>query len=86
MGEAARAALERARADAAGWVREHPVLAGVLGTVVALGVLAVLVPWVVEVGLGFEVLGPRLGEFLFSFFFCRGGGRGRRGEEREGKG
>ena len=55
---AEQAAFDRAGAAAAEFVKEHPVL-----TVVAIGMLAILAPWVVE-QLGFTVLGPVKGECL----------------------
>ena len=39
------------------FAHEHPILTGVFCTVVALGVLAILTPWILEI-LGFEALGP----------------------------
>ena len=41
--------------------REHPVLTGVFCTVVALGILVILAPYVLE-ALGFAELGPIEGE------------------------
>ena len=49
---AEQVAFGRASAAAAEFVKEHPML-----TVVAIGMLAILTPWVVE-QLGFTVLGP----------------------------
>lgn len=63
---AAKEVVETARRDVEGWIGEHPVMAGVMVMIVALGVLVVVAPWVVE-GLGFGGLGVRLGEF---FPFC----------------
>ncbi|KFZ11792.1 hypothetical protein V502_07385 [Pseudogymnoascus sp. VKM F-4520 (FW-2644)] len=60
---AAKEVVETARRDVGGWIGEHPVMAGVVAMIVALGVLVVVAPWVVE-GLGFGGLGVRLGEFL----------------------
>lgn len=57
--------METAQRDVEGWIGEHPVMAGVVAMVIALGVLVVVAPWVVE-GLGFGGLGVRLGE-LFPF-------------------
>lgn len=65
---AAKEVVETARRDVEGWVEEHPVMAGVVAMIVALGVLVVVAPWVVE-GLGFGGLGVRLGE-LWSFLLC----------------
>lgn len=53
--------METAQKDVEGWIGEHPVMAGVVAMVVALGVLVVVAPWVVE-GLGFGGVGVRLGE------------------------
>lgn len=58
---AAKEVVETARRDVEGWVGEHPVMAGCVAMIVALGVLVVVAPWVVE-GLGFGGLGVRLGE------------------------
>ncbi|OBT78071.1 hypothetical protein VF21_03087 [Pseudogymnoascus sp. 05NY08] len=62
---AAKEVVETAQKDVEGWIGEHPVMAGVVAMIVALGVLVVVAPWVVE-GLGFGGVGVRLGE-LFSF-------------------
>jgi hypothetical protein len=53
MGQAMTEALKKAAAEAKDFVCEHPVLC----TVIALGILAVLAPWVLE-ALGFAELGP----------------------------
>lgn len=53
VGKAMADALERAVAAAVGFVKEHPVYC----TLIALGVLVVLAPWVLEL-LGFAELGP----------------------------
>ncbi|KAH8591319.1 hypothetical protein B0O99DRAFT_519737 [Bisporella sp. PMI_857] len=47
----------RAKEGAEIFVSQHPVLAGVLLTVIAIGVLYILLPWVIEV-LGFAEAGP----------------------------
>jgi hypothetical protein len=60
MGEAMAAAFKRSVQEAVGFVKEHPVYF----TVIALGVLVVLAPWILEV-LGFAELGPVEGNFLF---------------------
>ena len=54
----AKAAYDRASAAAAEFVKEHPML-----TAIAIGMLAILAPRVVEL-LGFAVLGPVKGECL----------------------
>lgn len=59
---AAKEVVKTAKKDVEGWIREHPVMAGVVAMIIALGVLVVVAPWVVE-GLGFGGLGVRLGEF-----------------------
>jgi hypothetical protein len=43
------------------FVEEHPVLAAIIATVIALAVLEILAPWVIE-ALGFGELGPIEGE------------------------
>lgn len=66
MGPAMRDAYARA-CDAAevfeGFVKEHPIATAVFVTVLAIGILVVLAPWVLEV-LGFGELGPVEGEFF----------------------
>ncbi|EKD17899.1 hypothetical protein MBM_03671 [Drepanopeziza brunnea f. sp. 'multigermtubi' MB_m1] len=57
MGGAMKEAFDRASAATELFVREHPILVGVIATVVALGILALLVPWAIE-PLGFAELGP----------------------------
>ncbi|KFX91478.1 hypothetical protein V490_05881 [Pseudogymnoascus sp. VKM F-3557] len=59
---AAKEVVKTAKKDVEGWIGEHPVMAGVAAMIVALGVLVVVAPWVVE-GLGFGGLGVRLGSF-----------------------
>ena len=56
-------AIDRAESTAWEFTKEHPVYAALIaaGTIIALGVLAMLTPWVLE-ALGFEALGPRAGE------------------------
>lgn len=53
---------DKVREVAEEFVKEHPVLVEVLVIVVAIGILAVLVPWAVE-ALGFGELGPVAGSF-----------------------
>lgn len=53
---------DKVRVIAEEFVREHPVLTEVIITVIAIGILAVLVPWAVE-ALGFGELGPAGGKF-----------------------
>ena len=57
MGAAMKEAFDKASAAAEKFVHEHPVFAAALLTVVAIGILVLLVPWVVE-ALGFGELGP----------------------------
>ncbi|RAK99998.1 uncharacterized protein BO80DRAFT_426065 [Aspergillus ibericus CBS 121593] len=58
MARPASDALVKAKEAAAGFAEEHPVFT----TLLALGVLAILLPWVLEV-LGFGELGPIAGSF-----------------------
>jgi hypothetical protein len=53
MGPALREAFDRAASAATGFARDHPIYT----TIIALGILAVLLPWVIE-ALGFAELGP----------------------------
>ena len=73
MGGAMKEAFDKASAIASDFVHAHPVLTAVLVTVVAIGILVILVPWAVE-ALGFGELGPIEGEHyhpLFpSAFYC----------------
>ena len=50
-------AFDKASAATEVFVNEHPVLVQAMVTVVAIGILALLVPWAVE-ALGFAELGP----------------------------
>lgn len=75
MSDAMKKAFEKASVAARQFVREHPVLARVFVTIVALGVLALLVPWVIK-ALGFGILGPVKGKFpLLSVFHSFGARR-----------
>ncbi|RHZ46892.1 uncharacterized protein CDV56_100729 [Aspergillus thermomutatus] len=58
MGKAAADALVKATHEAYEFAKEHPIYT----TILALGVLAVLAPWVLEI-LGFGELGPIEGSF-----------------------
>lgn len=58
MAEPAKNAIERATAAAVGFAKEHPVYF----TIIALGVMVILAPWVIE-ALGFGELGPIEGSF-----------------------
>lgn len=75
MGQAVKEAYDKASADVETWARRNPKLAAVIVVIVALGILVVVMPWVVE-WLGFEAVGPRLGEFAPGEAW---GGEGRRG-------
>ncbi|KAH8815667.1 hypothetical protein F5884DRAFT_187657 [Xylogone sp. PMI_703] len=57
MGQAMKEAAEKATTVAEDFIKEHKLLVEVLGAFVAVGVLALLLPWVLEV-LGFGELGP----------------------------
>ncbi len=50
-------AFDKASTTADQFIKEHPALVEVVITVVAIGILALLVPWAVE-ALGFAELGP----------------------------
>jgi hypothetical protein len=54
---------DKVREVAENFVKEHPILTAVIVTVIAIGILAVLVPWAVE-ALGFGELGPIEGRFF----------------------
>lgn len=58
MAKAASDALTQAKDAAIGFAEEHPVYA----TLIALGILAILMPWTLEI-LGFGELGPIEGSF-----------------------
>jgi hypothetical protein len=55
---------DKVRLVAEEFVKEHPILTEVIITVIAIGILAVLLPWAVE-ALGFGELGPIEGEIAF---------------------
>ena len=68
MSEVMKQTYEDVRAEHEAWKHENPefamiveISAEILLTVLALAVLAVLLPWVID-ALGFGGLGPRLGE------------------------
>lgn len=63
MSGAMKDAFDKSSAAAEMYVKEHPVLTKVVVTVVAIGILAILVPWAVE-ALGFAELGPVAGKSL----------------------
>ncbi|OBT68772.1 hypothetical protein VE03_02079 [Pseudogymnoascus sp. 23342-1-I1] len=69
---AANEVVEMARRDVKGWVGEHPGMAEVAAVIVAMGILVVIAPWVVE-GLGFGGLGVRLGSFAARWQSTYGG-------------
>ncbi len=62
MGGAMKEAFDTASAAASAFVHEHPVLTAAVAVVVAIGILVLLAPLVVE-ALGFAELGPVEGEF-----------------------
>ncbi|KAF2274517.1 uncharacterized protein EI97DRAFT_101126 [Westerdykella ornata] len=66
FGQAMESAVERARVGAEEFVREHPIWAGVILTVIALGALYLLAPWIIE-ALGFTELGPLAGTWAASW-------------------
>lgn len=53
-------AIEKARPNSEDFVRKHPLWAGAIITVIALGTLYLLIPWVIE-ALGFMEAGPLAG-------------------------
>lgn len=57
MGQAMREAFNKAVSEATGFARDHPIFC----TLIALGILVILMPWVLE-ALGFAELGPVEGE------------------------
>jgi len=62
MGESLKDAFDRAVAAAVDFAREHPVYT----TIIAIGILVVLLPWVIE-ALGFAKLGPVEGKQTIPF-------------------
>lgn len=60
LGKAVKQASERAIAEAVGFASEHPAYC----TLIALGILVVMAPWVLEI-LGFAELGPVEGKSMF---------------------
>ena len=65
MGTAIKDAYNRALTKAEEFTEEHPVFTAAMLTVVAIGILVILVPWAVE-ALGFGELGPVEGEISTS--------------------
>jgi hypothetical protein len=57
MGGAMKVALNKATAAATDFRREHPFLFAEVAIIIAIGILVILAPWVIEV-LGFGELGP----------------------------
>lgn len=57
---------DKVKEVAENFVKEHPILTAMIVTVIAIGILVVLVPWAVE-ALGFGELGPVEGKFVTSF-------------------
>lgn len=67
--EAMREAYERASEAAKGiadFAREHPLYTATICAVIALGILVILAPYIIE-ALGFGALGPVEGWFFFLF-------------------
>ncbi|KAK5454968.1 hypothetical protein LTS15_005688 [Exophiala xenobiotica] len=62
MSGAKKEAYDKALAIASDFTKEHPVLIAAILTIVAIGILVYLAPWVVEV-LGFGEFGPAEGSF-----------------------
>ncbi|PVH78598.1 hypothetical protein DL98DRAFT_655990 [Cadophora sp. DSE1049] len=48
MGSSMKEAFDRASAVAEEFAREHPALVAVMVTLVALGILALVMPWIIE--------------------------------------
>lgn len=57
MGAAMKEAFDKASAEAEKLVHEHPVLTAVIATIIAIGILEIMVPWAIA-ALGFGELGP----------------------------
>ena len=57
MGEVMKDAFDNASSTAKEFVRKHPIYAAAIITIIAIGILVLLTPWIVEV-LGFGELGP----------------------------
>lgn len=62
MAKGMKEAFDRAYAIAKKFAEEHPVLAAVMTTLIAIGILVIVIPWAVE-ALGFGELGPIAGKF-----------------------
>ena len=72
MASAMKEAFDKASAIAVEFIKEHPILKDVIITVIAIGILAILLPWAVE-ALGFGELGPIEGKVDYiplSFTSC----------------
>ena len=63
MGKAMKEAFDKAQKGAEEFVKEHPVLATAIITVVALSIIAALLPWVID-ALGFAARGPVRGKSI----------------------
>ena len=61
MGGAMKDAFDKAKAVAEDFARDHPILAAELAIIIAIGILVILAPWVIE-ALGFGELGPIEGQ------------------------
>ena len=57
MGAAMKEAFDKASMEADKFVHEHPVLAAAITTIIAIGILEIMVPWAIA-ALGFGELGP----------------------------
>ena len=57
MGKAMKKAFDKASSAATDFAQKHPVYTAAIITIIAIGVLVVITPWVVE-ALGFGELGP----------------------------
>jgi hypothetical protein len=57
MGGPMKEAFDKASAEAKKFVEEHPILTAVIVTLIAIGILEIMVPWAVA-ALGFGELGP----------------------------
>jgi hypothetical protein len=64
MGSIMKEAFDKAVAEATDFAKEHPVYC----TLIALGILVLLVPWAIE-ALGFAELGPVEGEIPLVLFY-----------------
>ena len=61
MGNAMKKAFDKASSAAKEFAQKHPVYTAAIITIIAIGMLVVITPWVVE-ALGFGELGPIEGQ------------------------